>query len=396
MELQWDTVLKTPEDVLRSLGLCGIDASACTYDKCQKVNIVLDHVARAMAGRGVGFDVLVNDIVHGCSLLCSGQCSTSRMILDTLNQSKNAYLSADGRKFWPDPSSDRPENRVSRFAGYQICQPNHSKDKMLIDSTVTMGSCFMNEINKLLASDNFLMRSTESHCHSPHVFPANWGTIFNPLSAQYALEWYFNERSRPEMLWRGYHSGTDCLYDVFREDVTFSTLEGFRENLTQHKMNAKRLLSECSSFVCAFSMTETWLTNDGSNYPLARAPWRINPLTARPYNLSVDEIKNAISRISLILHQYNKDCRIYVGVDPVPLHATHTHKNSIIADSNAKAALIAGITLGIQESDVGNLYYVPFYESIHYCMTNPWCGDERHLNEDAILKAYHELVALIR
>ena len=79
----------------------------------------------------------------------------------------------------------------------------------------------------------------------------------------------------------------------------------------------------------------------------------------------------------------------------MPLHATHSHKNSIIADSNAKATLLAGIMSAIQESRVGNLHYVPFYESVHYCTIDPWDSDERHLNDKAISKAYKELISLI-
>jgi hypothetical protein len=395
MELQWTTQLRTPEDFLKALTLCGVDLSECTLEKCRKAEIICDNIARVMAGRCCGFDQLINDIVQGCSLSSSDPCSTSQKIMHLFEQSQNAYISPDGRRFWPDPNSDRPENRSSRFSGYQITPSTALNAKPSESSIVTMGSCFMNEINKLLASDRLLMVMPESGCSSPHIFPANWGTTFNPLSAQYSLEWFFGERNRPEMLWRSSHNGTDCLYDVFREDVSFSSIEEFRANRGQHIANSKYLLQNCKAFVCAFSMTETWLTNDGNNYPLARAPWRANPLTARPYNLTYIEVVSAISSISRILHKYNKGCRIFVGVDPVPLHATHSHKNSIIADSNAKATLLAGIMTAIQESSVGNLHYVPFYESIHYCTTDPWSSDERHLNDNAILKAYKELISLI-
>ena len=395
MELQWTTQLQSPEDVLKSLTLCGIDLGECTIEKCRKAEIICDHIARAMAGRYAGFDQLINDIVQGCSLSSSEPCPTSQNVIHHLEQSQNAYISPDGRRFWPEPNSDRPENRLSRFSDYQITPSTTFNAKPSEFSIVTMGSCFMNEINKLLASDKLLMVKPESGCASPHMFPANWGTIFNPLSAQYSLEWYFGERTRPEMLWRSSHNGTDSLYDVFREDVSFSSIEEFRENQRQHIENSKNLLQDCKAFVCAFSMTETWLTNDGNNYPLARAPWRANPLAARPHNLTYLDVVRAIASISQILNKYNKNCRIFVGVDPVPLHATHSHKNSIIADSNAKATLLAGIMSAIQESSAGNLVYVPFYESIHYCTIDPWDSDERHLNGISISKAYKELISLV-
>jgi len=46
-------------------------------------------------------------------------------------------------------------------------------------------------------------------------------------------------------------------------------------------------------------------------------------------------------------------------------------------------------------SENKNLHYVPFYESVHYCCKEPWQQDERHVNNDAITKAYMELLVAI-
>ena len=394
MELEWESSLRSPEDIVEALNLCGIDIAACEVRNCKTVGIFCEKVAKAMAGKEFKFEVLVRDIMQSCSLTSGNKCSTALKILETLERSQKAYISPDGRKFWPDPTAERPENKYSRFLQYQITESITKTKRKEQKTIVTMGSCFMNEINKLLASQDLLMNKPELNCNSPHIFPANWGTIYNPLSAQYAIEWYFGERKRPEMLWRSKHSGRDCLYDVFREDVTFESLDKFRLNQIQHIKNSIELLSSCKSLVCAFSMTETWLSNDGSKYPLARSPWNINPLCATPHKLSVEEVRESIYAISEILHKYNRNCKIFVGVDPVPLHATHSYSNSIVADSAAKATLIAGITSAIESCKYKNLEYVPFYETIHYCTSDPWSADERHMNEKAIKKAYQELLAI--
>lgn len=393
MELEWESKLQSSRDMVESLHLCGIDIGDCLHRNCKTTDIICEKIAMSMTGKDCKFDNLVKDIMQNCLQTADNSCSTAKHIIDTLEKSSNAYISPDGRKFWPNPTAERTENKYSRFTQYQITENRREKKMQAKNSIVTMGSCFMNEINKLLISQNLLMRKTELNCFSPHIFPANWGTIYNPLSAQYALEWYFGERKRPEMLWSSKHSGQDCLYDVFREDVTFGSLDEFRKNQKQHIENSVELLKSCSAFVCAFSMTETWLSNDGSKYPLARSPWRINPLSATPYKLSYEEIRESIYAISRIFSEYNKECQIFVGVDPVPLHATHSYNNSILADSNAKATLVAAISSAVENCEYSNLNYVPFYESIHYCTSNPWSSDERHLNEYAINKAYQELLA---
>ena len=79
-----------------------------------------------------------------------------------------------------------------------------------------MGSCFMNEINKCLEEKSYLFRLPEDNCNTDHSFSANWGTIFTPLSAQRCLQFYLDDRQRPEILWRSTHSGKSYFYDVFR------------------------------------------------------------------------------------------------------------------------------------------------------------------------------------
>ena len=57
-------------------------------------------------------------------------------------------------------------------------------------------------------------------------------------------------------------------------------------------------------------MIETWLTNDGSNFPLARSPWRVNPLAARPYTMSTDDVKQSVLGIFDLVRRHNPNCKI--------------------------------------------------------------------------------------
>jgi hypothetical protein len=256
-----------------------------------------------------------------------------------------------------------------------------------------MGSCFLNEINKRLINDGHLKCEPEYGCHTHHEFPASWGTIFSPLSALRAIEYYFDKRQRPELLWTSAHSGKPQVYDVFREDVVFDSVEEFRINNRIHKEKAKELIASCDALVLAFSMIETWLCSDGTEYPLARAPWRINPLAAQPYVLSYEEVRTTVNQLSRLIHTVNPKCNVFIGVDPVPLHATHGTDTCVIADSRAKAVLVSAIMQCASENK--NLKYVPFYESVHYCCKEPWQQDERHVNDEAIMKAYMELLVAI-
>ena len=401
VELSWDTVLDDTGKLLESLEICGVSLSDCSLDNCPKAKVINNYLVRTIAGKEFPFSELIQKLSLEChnSSGESNLCHTLKNIESRLVESGSAYISPNGQKFWPDPNSERLQNHHSRYdSKYQIIGGNSLKkspDSKFHPKVVSMGSCFMNEINKCLEEKSYLFRLPEDNCNTDHSFSANWGTIFTPLSAQRCLQFYLDDRQRPEILWRSTHSGKSYFYDVFREDVTFNSLSDYKHNMVQHKSNAKKVLTECNVFICAFSMIETWLTNDGSDFPLARSPWRVNPLAARPHTMSTDDVKKSVLGIFDLMKRHNPNCKILIGIDPVPLHATHNYESCIIADSIAKAKLVAGITDAIKYVDDPEIVYVPFYERVHYCTKNPWSLDERHINDDALKLVFRELEQLI-
>jgi hypothetical protein len=392
MELSWNTPLLRTEEILEALELLDISARKCDYYNCKRPDVVSSNICKILAGKEVSISGLINDIIEGCESACPKRCLNASNIKERILTSANAYQSPDGRRFWPNPKGERKENRISRFEDFIFAS---SEPIIQHESVVTMGSCFMNEINKHLTIDNYLMRAKEENYISEHIFPASWGTVFSPISAQYALDYYFDQINRPELLWKSSHTGDEKYFDVFREDVLFNSIDEYRRNTQSHRIQAKQLLKTCKSFVAAFSMIETWLTSDKNKYPLSRSPWRINPLAAKPHTLTYDDAKSSIkSTINTIL-TFNPKCNILIGVDPVPLHATHSDDNCIKADSRAKGVLVAATLDAIDNIALPNVKYMPFFEIVHYCTKEPWCDDERHINSNTIRKVYKELLSFL-
>ena len=392
VELHWDSKLRKPNDLFEASLLCGLPLHNCNIEGCTRDQAVTRAICQILSGKQVYLHEFVRDLLNECSAACGCVCGSGSDIKRRIEESSNAYFSPDGKKFLPDPTSSRPENRFSRYECY-MNRIVMDQRKTADESIVSMGSCFMHEINKLLVEERLLARKHEKWCETSHCFSAAWGTVFTPLSAQFALEYYFDIRERPYMTWKSDHLGSPMVFDVFREDVIFRSEQEHRYNIDLHKSQARMLLESCKFFLCAFSMTETWLTNDGSNYPLARSPWRINPLAARPHDLGFEEIRQSIGLMSNLFERFNPSCKILIGVDPVPLHATHGNQNSIIADSHAKAKLLAATHSCVQER--ANMYYVPFYETIHYCSLSPWQSDERHVKNEYCERAFHELMRIL-
>ena len=157
----------------------------------------------------------------------------------------------------------------------------------------------------------------------------------------------------------------------------------------EHKANAQKVLRECTLLLCAFSMVESWITNDGVVFPLARSTWRANPRLVRPYKMKAVDVKNSIKKIYTMIKRHNNNWRILIGVDREPLHATHDEESCIMADSIAKASLVTGIREAIRELSDSRIGYVPFFKRFHYCTRDRWDTDERHISNNACKIAYN-------
>jgi len=392
VELNPESKLKSTRDLLEAFHLCGISIQGCKVHSCSMITIIEKCIFKFAAGKDIEMQHLIQEIISGCSTANGVECSYADSLKQRYNRSILAYSSPDGRKFWPNPVSERPENRYSRFEMHDESVEIPMLRAIEPNSIVTMGSCFMNEINKQLEQDGYLLSAKEENCETHHIFPAAWGTIFNPLSAKRALNYYFGNEERPEMLWISSHNGTPKYYDAFREDVIFNTLSEHQNNSVNHRELAKNVLKECKTFVAAFSMIETWLSSDITKYPLSRSPWRLSPLAATPYTLSYEEVVDAIEGVIQSIMSENSDCQVFIGVDPVPLHATHSEDSAVLADSKAKATLVAATLKAIEKSNSERVHYIPFFEIAHYYSRLPWGEDERHVSPTVIKKAYNKLI----
>jgi hypothetical protein len=397
MEMNYESSLRSIDELMQAISACRMRSTACEIDICPIPKIMHKSMSKILAGKTLTVGEIVNSTLKECEEMQGQQCTYLGQLKTRINRSASAYKSEDGEKFWPDPTSDRKENRKSRFDKYKRSSIDIPKRDYgsLENSVATMGSCFMNEINKHLLQDRLLIQIDESDCETDHTFPVRWGTIFNPLSAKKTIDYYLGIGTRPNMLWKSEHSGEPLWYDPFREDVVFKSIEMHNKNSIVNRRNGYNVLKECGVFIGAFSMIETWLSSDESSYPLSRAPWLLNPLCAHPYTLSYAETLEALMGLIDSIRDANPACRIILGVDPVPLHATHTHKSALIADSRAKAQLIAATQEAVIKCSHKGVEYLPCYEIIHYCTRSPWAEDERHLALSAVNNVYQYLSEIL-
>ena len=198
-------------------------------------------------------------------------------LLDTKKRNGEAYKREGIFRhslYWPNPTS---QGGYSRFGILPIARQIQLFNKKT--RIISIGSCFANEVTKRLVRDgyNYLKLESNSTCQTKHSFSANWGIVFNPLAFNQAIKYYFGLLERPPICWSSHHSGSLRIYDPFREDVTYSSLEEHNNDIHHHRIAGREALTQAEVIFLTLGLTEIWQLCS-SKLALARAPYKINPL----------------------------------------------------------------------------------------------------------------------
>ena len=398
MQLHWSSQILTPEEVYEAyvrMGLFSIPLPP--HEEYFLFTTLGKHYNHCLIGRPINCANIIHDLCEGPRPQSIAKSVLAKYLIDQHQKVSQAYFSADGRKYWPDPTSPRTENKNSRYSFQITIKPNNRVASYCLESSIlTMGSCFVNELNKLLLKDRLLNTQNQwPGVSTQHSFPESWGTIFNPFSALHNIRYFTGKEERPELYWTSNHSGEQKLYDPFREDVIFDNLDSYKQNVAPHRAQSLHLLRNAKVLLLAFSMAETWFTTSPPFAPLARSPWKLNPLAAEPKLCRYPDLIECLISLSSELSEVNPDLTIIYAVDPVPLHATFGFDTAIEADAYGKASLVSAMRDHVAAASKTNIHYFPCYEKVHYCIENPWSADERHLAKSAIDSVYKELLILV-
>ncbi|MDJ0795540.1 MAG: GSCFA domain-containing protein [Calothrix sp. MO_167.B12] len=279
--------------------------------------------------------------------------------------------------FWPNPKHPKHPRSIYNTIPYANKFP-------IIDKTTPIGSagsCFAMEIANYLQDNGYNYVRTELN----HISSAKWGILFNAPSFRQIVEKSFGLREFPKIISQMVVDGEIRLYDPFRDDVYFHSIEEYEEDYNKHIEASRKALLEPEVFVLTLGMNEIWeLKADGS--VLSRSPWRLGSFAVRPRILTVEENIQELQRMLDIWRVYNKSVKLIVTVSPVPLHGSFrgSEHHVIAANLHSKSVLrVAAEEFSLRNKDV---FYFPSFETVLFCTENPWDADQRHVSREAVSK----------
>lgn len=239
----------------------------------------------------------------------------------------------------------------------------------------TFGSCFAQHIGNALKARGFNWLITETPPESLseegrkrfnyNVFSARTGNIYTTSLLRQWVEWALEKKDIPEEVWeRG-----GRYYDPFRPVVEpdgFVGVEELRQSQKETVKAFRQCIRRSNVFVFTLGLTESWVNSQhGYEYPMCPGT-AAGEYTEGEHvfkNQKFGEILKNLSVAMELMRQENPSIKFIVTVSPVPLTATKSGKNVIVATMESKSILRA--VAGQVSSNRKYVDYFPSYEIIN-------------------------------
>jgi len=315
--------------------------------------------------------------------------------LDTINSRFSTYQASPRSPqevFWPDPT---------RALGWnlQTTLPFSKHKKFITKNTklISFGSCFASEIGRRLLSRGYnyiFTQKTLPHGVTDNLSPSDnipnfsayYGILFNSLSLDYIIKRASSDPSLPRVLfqWQPNRPSDDrlALYiDPFREGICFTSREAYEHEYPIHTEALYQALSSADVIIWTFGLSEAWILEE-SGLPVSSGIQSYIKLISKPIFIDERDHFNAFSRFRNYVKSINSNACFIVSVSPIPLNASFSEMHIISANALSKAqCMIAAHHCAHAYEDT---YYLPSYEYVTECISDPWAPDRRHVTDKTV------------
>jgi hypothetical protein len=279
---------------------------------------------------------------------------------------EHPYRQQPAKAFWKQVVGDRPPTGISDW---------YRKKWDIAESRVaTAGSCFAQHIGARLRSSGFRFLDVEPipRMFSPEraaewgfgIYSARYGNVYTTRQLLQLLQRATGEFTPKELAWE-WKGG---FVDPFRPTIEphpMASLEEVQACQRSHLASVLRLLRQTDVFVFTLGLTEGWVSReDGSVFPVCPG---INGGTfdAARYefvNFSYPEVLADLEGFMSRARQINPRMKFLLTVSPVPLMATATQDQVVVATMYSKSVLRA--VAGFLAQRDGHVDYFPSFEII--------------------------------
>lgn len=265
----------------------------------------------------------------------------------------------------------------------------------------TAGSCFAQHIGRNLRKKGFNVIDAEppEHGLSPDIaarfgyglFSARYGNVYTARQLHQLAREAFGDFSPANLVWqRG-----DRFFDALRPSVEPDGL-GTADRVTLHRQRhlskVSSVFSQADIFVFTLGLTEAWIDRQsGTVYPTA--PGTIagdfDPDTYEFRNFSFADVLGDFVAFRELIKSRNPNVKFLLTVSPVPLAATASDRNVLVANTYSKSVLRA--VAGELFTMFDDVDYFPSYEIIATSYTKGMYfeSDMRSVSETGVKTVMH-------
>ncbi len=309
------------------------------------------------------------------------------------------------KQAWEDLGRNRLAGWPSRQKGGErlspVARPGFKSSKVLkkTDRVFTIGSCFARNIEEALV-DAGLDVVTSRYSIPASEWEGRPNGILNkyhPYAMLNELVWALTEEKFPydtafvEM-------GKDQWIDMHLPGHAHPVS---RERVVERRKEICRLYEEvrtCNVVMLTPGLVEAWWDNEGRCYTDRTIPRGVSNQHPDRYEfhvLSYEEVYTAMSSmIRLLRTNCRPDLRVFVTVSPVPLGATFTSNDVLIANTYSKSVLRTAIEHIVCENDF--VEYFPSFESVTLSDRDHVYGNDFiHVKDEAVRELIGRFVAAL-
>jgi hypothetical protein len=264
------------------------------------------------------------------------------------------------------------------------------------DKIATAGSCFAQHISRYMNKVGLTIFNSEP----AHPLMHNFGTDlegYNQFSARYGnvytsrqcLELLLQSMGRISVI-EDFVEDDGRWFDLMRPGIQktgFSSLREARADRLYHISRVKEMFLQADVFIFTLGLTECWFHGElGFTYPACPGTVKgnFNPELHLFRNLNYSQIMEDMEQLIGNLLEINPTLRIILTVSPIPLVATRTSQNVLLASTYSKSVLRS--VVGDLQARYGHVAYFPSYEIIsHVCSFGQYlASDLREVTERGV------------
>lgn len=244
------------------------------------------------------------------------------------------------------------------------------------DKISTAGSCFAQHISRYLQGAGYhtylaerphpLIAQHGGEVDSYQLFSARYGNIY---TARQCLE-LFRQAFGVVPVIEDFVEEKGRFYDLLRPNAVpdgFANLNEARADRLYHLACVRNMFLVSDVFIFTLGLTESWYhAQAGHTYPVCpgTARGQYDPAVHQFRNLNYSAVMADLDALIQGLLTVNPALRVILTVSPVPLVATYTQTNVLVASSYSKSVLRA--VAGEIETRYDHVAYFPSYEMISH------------------------------